>query len=167
MHVYKLLLRWIQRSWPEYGYQVLVTQFFCGFLDFGQGGRQWCHIWFLRSTKVLLRYLFSGSSCQLNFVLQHSILIQPTIYDIDYCVMSLILIYQVLTIVYHALYECVFLRCCGPVNGWLAMSLQILISAATGGVDIMINLLAALIKIWRLIANQPLTGPQQLRKTHS
>ena len=144
MRVYKFLLRWIQRSWIEDGYQVLVTQFLCGFLDFGQGGRQWCHIWVLRSTKVLSRYLLSGSICEFNCVLQHSILIQHTIYDLDDCIMSLILIDQVLTILYQALYECVFLSCCGPANGWLAISLQILISAATGGVDGVINLPAKL-----------------------
>ena len=105
MHVYKFLLLWIQQSWLEDGYQVLVTQLLCGFLDFEQGGRQWCHIWVLRSTKLLSQYLFSGSSCEFNSVLQNSILIQSTIYDIDHCIMSLILIDQVLTIVYHALYK--------------------------------------------------------------
>ena len=41
------------------------------------------------------------SSCEINCVLQHSILIQPNIYDLDDCIMSLILIDQVLTIVYQ------------------------------------------------------------------
>ena len=142
MHVYKLLLRWIQRSWLDDGYQFLVTQLLCCFLDFGQGGRQWCHIWVLRSTKLLSCYLLSGSSCECNCLLQHSILIQTTIYELDDCIMSLIFIDQVLTIIYHALYECILLSCLGPINSWLARFLQILISAATSGIDGIINFTA-------------------------
>ena len=109
MHIYKFLLLWIQWYWLEDGYQILVTQLLSEFLDFGKGGRQWCYIWVLGSTKVLLWYLFSCSCCELNCVLQHSILIQRTIYNIDTCIMYLILIDQVIAIVYHTLYECISL----------------------------------------------------------
>ena len=145
MRVYKFLLRWTQWSWMEDRLQILITQLLSGFLNFGQGGRQWCYVWIIRLTKLLSWYLFSGSSCEFNCVLQHYIRIQPTIYDLDDCIMSLILVDQILTIVYHTLDKCVFLRCCGPVKGWLEMGFHILISAATGGVDGIANLPAKLL----------------------
>ena len=144
MHVYKFLLWWIQRSWMEDRFQILITQLLSSFLNFGQGGRQWCHIWILWSTKVLSWYLFYCSSCEFNCVIQHSICIQPTIYDLDDCIMSLILVDKILTILYHTLDECFLLSCCGPVKGWLAMSFKILISALTGGVDGIVNIPAKL-----------------------
>ena len=119
IHVYKFLLRWIQQSWMEDKCQILITQLLSGVLNFGQGGRQWCHIWILRSKKILSWYLFSCSSLKFNFILQHSIHIQPTVYDLDDCIVSLILVDQILAIVYHTLDEFVFCSCCGPVKTWL------------------------------------------------
>ena len=145
MHVYKFLLWWIQRSWMEDRFQILITQLLICFLNFGQGGRQWCHVWILRSNKVLPWYLFSCSSCKFNCVLQNSIRIQPTIYDLDDGIMSLILVDQILAIIYHTLDECVLLSCGGPVKGWLAMSFKILISAAKGRVDGIVNITAKLL----------------------
>ena len=54
--------------------------------------------------------------------------------------MYLILVDQILTIVYHTLDECVFLSYCGPVKSLLTISFQILIGAATVGVDGIVNL---------------------------